>query len=367
MAARQVAGRKPPKLRKFSGEDENVEDFITEVHVLMGLQVLPAKQAALWIIDSLEGPARALVLTKSHHDLDTPQKVLDILKGEWGDRKSLTMHRRAFYGKAQSSGETISEYAATLKQLWQRCNEGVPMAERLSDDSLINTFIDGLRIVALKRELRKVAQTLMQNGQAVNLQELILIARDWMKEEETASPIRTAEASVVPEAQVDFVKDKIREAKVTQYHSELEDVKKKLEECATEMQLLRDRWVEGQREIARLKKEVVEFGNRPKQTDPPRCWHCGSDQHFRAQCPGVEKRGKREQGPDEYLERTDLRSGTRWSGNRSSGYYSQPPRFRSQEGMSNQYQGYSYRPNSGNFQNYQGHGSTMKHRQNPVN
>ena len=49
MAARQLAGRKPPKLRKLSGEDQNVEDFIKEVNVLMNLHALPAKQAALWI------------------------------------------------------------------------------------------------------------------------------------------------------------------------------------------------------------------------------------------------------------------------------------------------------------------------------
>ena len=97
------------------------------------------------------GPARTLVLAKSHNELDTPQKVLDILKLEWRDRKSNTMKKRAFYGKSQGPVETITEYATTLKQLWQRCNEGVPVAERLSDDSLINTFIDGLRTVALRR------------------------------------------------------------------------------------------------------------------------------------------------------------------------------------------------------------------------
>ena len=123
MAVRNM-GRKPPKLRKYSGESENVENFISEVTVLMNLNVLPAKQAALWIIDALEGPARTLVLTKSHHELDTPQKVLEILKGEWGDRKSNTMKRRVFYGKKQGSVETITEYATTLKQLWERCNEG---------------------------------------------------------------------------------------------------------------------------------------------------------------------------------------------------------------------------------------------------
>ena len=81
----------------------------------MNLHVLPAKQAALWIIDSLEGPARTLVLAKNHNELDTPQKVLDILKLEWGDRKSNTMKKRAFYGKSQGSVETITEYATTLK------------------------------------------------------------------------------------------------------------------------------------------------------------------------------------------------------------------------------------------------------------
>jgi len=68
MARRFGNDRKPPKLRKFNGEDDKVEDYLKEVNVLMNLHVLPAKQAALWIIDSLEGAARTLVLgaTKSH-------------------------------------------------------------------------------------------------------------------------------------------------------------------------------------------------------------------------------------------------------------------------------------------------------------
>ena len=91
---------KPPKLRKFSGE-ESTEDFIQEATTLLALLNLPQKQAATWIIDALEGSARALIITQSATDIDTPQKILNILRSEWGERKTQTTLRKAFYRRSQ--------------------------------------------------------------------------------------------------------------------------------------------------------------------------------------------------------------------------------------------------------------------------
>ena len=262
----------------------------------MSLQVLPAKQAALWIIDALEGPARKLVLAESHHAVDTPQKVLDILKGEWGDRKSLTMRRKAFYGKSQGTVESITEYATALHQFWSRCNKGVPVVERLSDDNLINIFIDNLRTVALRRELRKVVQTKVQNGQVATFKELVLIARDWMKEEEEVSSAKAAKILVdVPEVQIDFARDRSKDPNPAKYLDELEEMRKKLEECTSEIIKLRNEGLPskepGSTKQFRERNNRFQFGNR--EIDPPRCWQCGSEQHFRAQCPGLSERKSR--------------------------------------------------------------------------
>ena len=137
--------------------------------------------------------------------------------------------------------------------------------------------------------MKKVILTTIQNGQAVSLKDLILVAKDWMKEEEGSS-IRAADVLAMPEVTVDFVKDKVKELKQAPHHPELAKVRKKLEECTREMQLLKNECGEGQREIDRLKREIIasqranatksegrpyQFGTR--QAEPPRCWHCGSD------------------------------------------------------------------------------------------
>jgi len=251
MARRFGNDRKPPKLRKFNGEDDKVEDYLKEVNVLMNLQVLPAKQAALWIIDSLEGAARTLVLGKNSGDLDTPQKVMDILKEEWGDRKSHTKKRRTFYGKNQRNTESISEYATKLNQLWERCNEGVPAAERLTEDCLVNTFIDGLKTVELRRELRKAVISMTQQGQNVRLNDLIPIAKEWMKEEEE-DKVASSELLIKPEVTVDAVHERYQMEKTG-----VELMTRQISECVRGIQSLSTQLEEGQRKISNMEKSIL--------------------------------------------------------------------------------------------------------------
>ena len=86
---------------------------------------------------------------------------------------------------------------------------------------------------------------------------------------------------------------------------------KKLEQCTQEMQLLKDRCDDKDRELDKLKRELAhsqkenfkprdsfQFGN--KQVEPPRCWHCGSSQHFRAQCPESRRGGDVNHKSSEY-------------------------------------------------------------------
>lgn len=310
---------KPPKLRKFMGEEENAEDFIREANTLLNLHQLPAKQAALWIIDSLEGAARQLVLTKNPTELDTPQKILGILKLEWGEQTSYTIRRKAYYGRNQGSVESVSEFATAIQALWRRCNEGVPIAEQLTEDSLLFTFVDGLRTAALRRELKKVLQTAQQ---PISFQELVQIAREWMREEKVEDSARVAgqhidelywELSEHPsETFMNFVSGKdVKGGRQfhSKYNPELEEMKKKLNECTEKLKSLTLGREEDQKEIARLKKVAMErdrefaskkagvedFGGGDRggvasnfrfgqQQMRPRCWGCGKEGHFRAQC-----------------------------------------------------------------------------------
>ena len=153
----------------------------------------------------------------------------------------------------------------------------------------------------------------------------------------------------MPEVQVDFVKDKARNPKPVSYHPEMDEVMKKLEQCTQEMQLLKNRCDDKDRELDKMKREIAnsqkenfkprdsfQFGN--KQVEPPRCWHCGSSQHFRAQCPESRRGSDMNHRSSEYLNKNGHKSEPRWMN------HPQKKHFGRENGS---YRDYQYRTDSG--------------------
>ena len=280
-----VSSAKPPKLRKFSGE-ENAEDFIHEALTLLTLQNLPQKQAAMWILDALEGAARTLVLSHDTSDIDTPHKILEFLRSEWGERKTQTALRKAFYRRTQGVMESVSEFGMVMQTLWKKCNHNVPQIEQLSEDSLTLTFIDGLRTAALRRELKKTVQGAPQ---PLSFNELIQLAREWMREEgeeDTNTQVAEHRVDLHEEGSqvcVDKVDSKKNQgARIVPYHPELEAMKRQLQEACDKIKFL-----EAERKEQQIPTGKIMSENRGnyQQLSEVRCWQCSQLGHIKSRCP----------------------------------------------------------------------------------
>jgi len=335
MAAGRHAGRQWPKLRKFSGGEENVEEFLSEVTIYMSLHVMPAKQAATWVLEALEGEAKALILGRQSHELDTPQKVLDLLKAEWGNNQSHIKRTSAFYNRKQKPTETVSRYAANLRWLWNSCNEVLPMGAQLTEEHIKDRFVEGVRTISLRRELQRVIRYNIHN-RPIPLQDLVAIAKDWVRDEneDDESPTRAADVVAEPSVTVNYARGRPQEPKNHSFQprSGSDDQRRELEECRRELEFLKTSFVDSQKELEKMKENMVAdhghgradlenhilptgvqltggtfpkgahragrsfhtgtvpMGSEPpfrfgmQKVEPPKCWTCGGDDHFRAQC-----------------------------------------------------------------------------------
>ena len=104
---------KPHKLRRFSGDEGDVEDFIREAKLYLQFQPMEDPVAAGWLLGALEVRAMQEILSMGAEDVNTPAKILDILEQNWGEHRDASSLAGAFFfrrqqGLTQSVGENLS-------------------------------------------------------------------------------------------------------------------------------------------------------------------------------------------------------------------------------------------------------------------
>ncbi|KAL8573987.1 hypothetical protein ACOMHN_029434 [Nucella lapillus] len=71
------------KLPQFNGEEEealDVDDFIQEVRLVLQLKPQDDATAALWLLSALQGRVRQELVWRPVTEVDSPEKILTIIK-----------------------------------------------------------------------------------------------------------------------------------------------------------------------------------------------------------------------------------------------------------------------------------------------
>ncbi|XP_076451569.1 uncharacterized protein LOC143287454 [Babylonia areolata] len=145
-----------PTLPVFAGEpgEMSAEDFIMEVKRVLAAYPMGDEMAAYFVYSHLQGTARRELMLRDLEGTNTPEKVINILLGVFGDGRRTTTLLSRFFSRVQQPEESLMDYSHALRSMErtiQMKSTGALTAEMLRDH-----FIDGLRNLLLKRELRHI-------------------------------------------------------------------------------------------------------------------------------------------------------------------------------------------------------------------
>ena len=170
---------RPQKLRRYSGTEGDASSFIKEARLLLTLQPMPDPTAASWILSSLEGPARDQVLSLDFDEVNTPEKIFSLLQQHWGEHRDASTLATAFFKRQQGRDESVAEYAAALRRLWDKANHAEP--DILSDLSLRDAFANGLTPPTMRRDVKRF---LREHSPGADFGEAVAEAQRWMREDD---------------------------------------------------------------------------------------------------------------------------------------------------------------------------------------
>ena len=144
----------PVQLRfpKYSGE-KNVEEFTREVELLLSFTPMHPHVACTYILAALEGQARRKVTRLPRDKIDSPEKILGVLRAAFGDARDAHDLKAAFYARKQLSRESVEDFAVSLLHLQQRTNEQQEWS--IGELCVVAQFAKGLRNRQVRREVSR--------------------------------------------------------------------------------------------------------------------------------------------------------------------------------------------------------------------
>jgi hypothetical protein len=258
---------RPPSLPKFSGEDAGEADqFILEARRILQNYKMDPGTATEWVIQALGGMARQEILGRPYEEVQTPDKILDILAETFGDRRGVSTLLSLFHSRRQGPNEGVLQYAQALQQLSGKLNR--LQASTITDTLLRDRFTEGLSLQPLRRDVRRY----LRETEGVTFHMARTEAQRWMREDCDGDGASLEQIS-------------------TQTPDQLAQLMKKVD-LLLESQAERDRKIQTlQDENRRLFRQVSsqqQIGSRgpPRRRAPPgACFICLKQGHKQAECP----------------------------------------------------------------------------------
>ena len=160
IASLLLAGLLPQQLPKYTGPDQDLDDWIRRLRGLIRSYGVPPTQQADLAINALEGEARKLILHLPAEDQDSLDKIISRLEAVYTQPVALGDLRARFISRRQRVGESIPQYALELQDIAAeiRRNERRRAGRAGWSDTdgwLKDQFLDGLLSDKVREKLQE--------------------------------------------------------------------------------------------------------------------------------------------------------------------------------------------------------------------
>lgn len=195
----------------FSGDIDkdgrSVDEFIEEVERVISARNQAAPEQFDFVLSLLRGSALDEVHLR-RADGDVVKDLFVYLKDAFGDKRSVSQLLQNFYNCKQKEGEDVREFSHSLSQAFSFVRKQHPNSVGNETTVLRDQFIEGVRDLSLRRELRKY----VRGKPASTFIEVREEAYLWSLEDQVPSTKvfkskRTACSNVTAEAQCCAVKE----------------------------------------------------------------------------------------------------------------------------------------------------------------
>ncbi|KAK0135597.1 hypothetical protein N1851_028547 [Merluccius polli] len=159
VTGRYVLVPRERKCPKFSGKTAQdpitVEEWVEEARRSLGVRPMSQTEKTLFVFDLLDGEAKAEVKLRPSGERDNPEKIFAILLEAYGCSQTYITLQQQFFQRGQLEGESLREYSHEIMSLMEMVKRKAPLCFPNPDNVLRDQFIEHVKDIMLKRELRR--------------------------------------------------------------------------------------------------------------------------------------------------------------------------------------------------------------------
>jgi FtsZ-binding cell division protein ZapB len=268
--------RKIEKLRgapKSGSRDPEVDEWIVDVEGVINSRKLSDNDAVQYIKDHLGGDARTEIQSRNPDNVTKPAEIFRILREVFEFGETLPQLRRRFYSRIQEEGESILQFSHALSRLHRRMEQMDPGLVNERDEVMKSQMVDGVKDPELQKEALR--WTKERKGTFFGLREW---ASEWTRQG-TGTGLTGKKTKV-------SIKETSIESLKTGNEPILEAIKKQNEMLQQQLKA-QEELTKTLRELKLAQGPNVPQGAQGSENSDfrPRCFDCGSHNHFRRDCP----------------------------------------------------------------------------------
>ena len=150
------------QITPFSGDPakdgRSVEEFIEEVARVVRARGQNTGDQIDFVLSLLRGSALEEVRLCTGGEPDDVSELFTLLREAFAEKRTVAQLLQAFYGRRQRENETLQEYSHALSQVLRLALKQRTDAVSDARVAVRDQFIEGVRDVSLKRELRRMVR-----------------------------------------------------------------------------------------------------------------------------------------------------------------------------------------------------------------